>query len=61
MIAEDDAASRTILKKSVERFGHECLAAEDGLVACEQQRVCFCGWRLRRRSVTATGLCSRLP
>ena len=26
-----------------------------------QQRVCFCGWRLRRRSVTATGLCGRLP
>ncbi|MDQ4063550.1 MAG: hypothetical protein M3122_06610 [Actinomycetota bacterium] len=25
LIAEDDAISRTILKKSVEKFGHECL------------------------------------
>ena len=30
LIAEDDAISRMILKKSVEKFGHECLAAEDG-------------------------------
>ena len=30
LIAEDDAISRTILKKSVEKFGHECLTAEDG-------------------------------
>ncbi len=30
LIAEDDRVSRTILRSSVERFGHECLAAEDG-------------------------------
>jgi two-component system, cell cycle response regulator len=35
LIAEDDAVSRTILKKAVEKFGHECLAAEDGERALE--------------------------
>jgi len=30
LIAEDDSVSRTILKKAVETFGHECLTAEDG-------------------------------
>ncbi len=35
LIAEDDAISRTILKKSVEKFGHECLVAEDGEKAWE--------------------------
>ena len=30
MIAEDDAISRVILQKSVEKFGHECLVPEDG-------------------------------
>ncbi len=35
LIAEDDAVSRTILKRSVEKFGHEVLAAADGLEAWE--------------------------
>ena len=35
LIAEDDAISRMILKKSVEKSGHECLVAEDGLWAWE--------------------------
>jgi PleD family two-component response regulator len=35
LIAEDDAVSRTILKRSVEKLGHEVLAAEDGLEAWE--------------------------
>jgi two-component system, cell cycle response regulator len=35
LIAEDDAVSRTLLKKAVERFGHECLTAEDGEKAWE--------------------------
>jgi two-component system, cell cycle response regulator len=35
LIAEDDAISRRILKKSVEKFGHECLVAEDGEKAWE--------------------------
>jgi two-component system cell cycle response regulator len=35
LIAEDDAVSRTILKKAVEKFGHECLTAEDGEEAWE--------------------------
>lgn len=35
LIAEDDAVSRTILRRAVEKFGHECLAAEDGAKAWE--------------------------
>ena len=34
LIAEDDAVPRLILKIAVEKFGHECLAAEDGAQAC---------------------------
>ncbi len=30
LIAEDDAISRMILRRAVEKFGHECLVAEDG-------------------------------
>lgn len=30
LIAEDDAVSRTILMRAVEKIGHECLAAADG-------------------------------
>lgn len=30
LIAEDDAVSRLILQRAVEKLGHECLAAEDG-------------------------------
>ena len=33
LIAEDDAISRKILRKTVENLGHECLVAEDGLEA----------------------------
>ena len=35
LIAEDDAVSRVILKRAVERLGHECIAAADGLEAWE--------------------------
>ena len=38
LIAEDDAVSRTILRRSVEKLGHECLAAEDGGSALELYR-----------------------
>jgi two-component system cell cycle response regulator len=38
LIAEDDAVSRTILRRSVEQLGHECLAAEDGGAALELYR-----------------------
>lgn len=38
LIAEDDAVSRMILRRSVERLGHECLAAENGLAALELYR-----------------------
>ncbi|MDQ3317198.1 MAG: diguanylate cyclase [Actinomycetota bacterium] len=30
LIAEDDGVSRTILRRAVEKIGHECLAASDG-------------------------------
>ena len=33
LIAEDDAVSRMILKRAVERLGHECIVADDGLEA----------------------------
>ncbi|QIN81617.1 diguanylate cyclase [Rubrobacter tropicus] len=35
LVAEDDAVSRTILKRAVEKLGHECLVAEDGRSAWE--------------------------
>ena len=38
LIAEDDAVSRTVLKKTVEKLGHQCLAAKDGLEAWEMYR-----------------------
>ena len=33
LIAEDDAVSRAVLEKTVEKLGHECLVTEDGLQA----------------------------
>ncbi len=39
LVAEDDAVSRTILKRAVERLGHECLAAEDGRAAWDLFRA----------------------
>lgn len=33
LIAEDDAMSRLILQKAVQKIGHDCLVAEDGLTA----------------------------
>ncbi len=33
LIAEDDAVSRTVLQRTVERLGHECLVAKDGAEA----------------------------
>ena len=38
LIAEDDAVSRTVLNRTVEKFGHECLVAKDGLEAWEMYR-----------------------
>ena len=38
IIAEDDAVSRTILLRSLEKLGHECLAAENGQAALELYR-----------------------
>ena len=35
LIAEDDAVSRMILAKAVQKLGHECLIAEDGEEAWE--------------------------
>ncbi|HET7480960.1 MAG TPA: diguanylate cyclase [Rubrobacteraceae bacterium] len=38
LIAEDDAVSRMILQRAVEKFGHECLTAEDGEKALNLHR-----------------------
>jgi two-component system, cell cycle response regulator len=38
IIAEDDAVSRAILRRSLEKLGHECLAAENGQAALEIYR-----------------------
>jgi len=38
LIAEDDTVSRAILRRSLERLGHECLAAENGQAALELYR-----------------------
>lgn len=38
LIAEDDPVSRTILRRAVEKSGHECLIAEDGEKAWELYR-----------------------
>ena len=35
LIAEDDAVSRAVLKRALEKLGHDCIAAEDGLEAWE--------------------------
>jgi CheY-like chemotaxis protein len=35
LIAEDDTVSRTVLKRTVEKSGHECLVAKDGREAWE--------------------------
>ena len=35
LIAEDDAVSRTLLRCSIQKFGHECIVAEDGAKAWE--------------------------
>ena len=39
LVAEDDAVSRTILRRAVEVLGHECLVAEDGRAAWEAFRA----------------------
>ncbi len=38
LIAEDDSVSRMILQRAVQKFGHECLAAEDGEKALQIYR-----------------------
>ena len=38
LIAEDDAVSRTILRRSVKKLGHECLVAENGEAALNLYR-----------------------
>jgi two-component system cell cycle response regulator len=38
LIAEDDAVSRVILQRSLEKLGHECLAAGDGEAALDLYR-----------------------
>ena len=40
LIAEDDAIPRLILQKSIEKLGHECLSAADGVAAWEVYQRC---------------------
>ena len=44
LIAEDDAISRMIFKKSVKKFGHECLTAE---AEVSSTRIASSGSRLQ--------------
>ena len=52
LIAENDASSRKALQKTVEGFGHECLAARDGLEAWDLYQstpeidVIISGWTM---------------
>jgi CheY-like chemotaxis protein len=39
LIAEDDTVSRVILRRSLEKRGHECLAAGDGEAALKLYRT----------------------
>lgn len=38
LIAEDDTVSRMILRRAIEKLGHECQAAEDGVEAWKMYR-----------------------
>ena len=38
LVAEDDAVSRMILRRAIEKLGHECQAAEDGMEAWKMYR-----------------------
>jgi serine phosphatase RsbU (regulator of sigma subunit) len=38
LLAEDSAASRFLLQRAVEELGHDCIVAEDGLLAWERYR-----------------------
>ena len=64
LVAEDDAVSRTILRRAVEKFGHECLAAEDGERAWETYLgepdvdVVISDWMMP--GVDGPGLCRRI-
>jgi PleD family two-component response regulator len=65
LIAEDDAVSRTILKRAVEKLGHECIAASDGLEAWELYRqapgdfdVVISDWMMP--NLDGAGLCERI-
>jgi two-component system, cell cycle response regulator len=61
LIAEDDAISRAILRRSLENLGHECLAAENGQEALELYRntpgvdLIISDWMMP--SIDGPGLC----
>jgi two-component system, cell cycle response regulator len=38
LLAEDEAVTRAILQRTVEKFGHECLVAGDGEEALKLYR-----------------------
>lgn len=63
LIVEDDAVSRRILQRAVERLGHRCLLAEDGELAWELYRdqrpeVIISDWVMPR--LDGLALCARV-
>jgi len=65
LAAEDDSVSRIILRRAVEKLGHECLTASDGLEAWEIYRsapddfdVVISDWMMP--GLDGVGLCERI-
>ena len=64
LIAEDDAVSRKILQRAVERFGHQCICARDGNEAWEMFKrtpdldVVISDWMMP--DIDGIELCSRI-
>jgi CheY-like chemotaxis protein len=64
LIAEDDLVSRKVLRKTLERWGHDVLAAPDGDQAWaafqhEAFPVVISDWVVTRVPANMTGLWSR--
>src|ERR687885_726421 len=64
LVAEENARSRKVFKKSLEAFGHECLLAKDGLEAWELYQstpeidVVISDWTMPR--IDGPELCRRI-
>src|ERR687885_2894891 len=64
LVAEENARSRKVFKKTLEAFGHECLLAKDGLEAWELYQntpeidVVMSDWTIPR--IDGPELCRRI-